>query len=254
MNLKDAIQSEIRRITEKMDKINEANLNTLKLSTPFSHIRSTVKPKEEIKNGFMTDLSHQDNNQVLMKEDPQLKEWPTFTGEVDIKSSNKPFIKKDKPREPFKLNKPNSKEKQKCHKCGGIGHLANNCLKKAIINEIVETDDPNDKEEESDSEKDTEESETSESNEIDIINPQINNIYLIYEVLDVNSDLPQVGTSDTSRTNIQDSKLYRTKPAKVMGYTAENSSIGVVMVENQEEKLSLDTGAYFKCVGKSYLE
>ncbi|MBW0509699.1 hypothetical protein O181_049414 [Austropuccinia psidii MF-1] len=29
----------------------------------------------------MTDLIHQDNNQVLMKEAPQLKEWPKFTGE-----------------------------------------------------------------------------------------------------------------------------------------------------------------------------
>ncbi|MBW0516328.1 hypothetical protein O181_056043 [Austropuccinia psidii MF-1] len=81
MNLKDDIQSEIRLITEKMDKINEANLNMPKLSTPFSHIRSPVKPKEELKNPFITDLSHQDNNQVLMKEAPQLKEWPTFTGE-----------------------------------------------------------------------------------------------------------------------------------------------------------------------------
>ncbi|MBW0539255.1 hypothetical protein O181_078970 [Austropuccinia psidii MF-1] len=52
-----------------------------KLSTPFSHIRSPVKPKEEIKNPFITDLSHQDNNQVSMKEAPQSKEWPTFTGE-----------------------------------------------------------------------------------------------------------------------------------------------------------------------------
>ncbi|MBW0463662.1 hypothetical protein O181_003377 [Austropuccinia psidii MF-1] len=52
-----------------------------KLSIPFSHIRSPVKPKEEIKSLFMTDLSHQDNNQVLRKEAPQLKEWPTFTGE-----------------------------------------------------------------------------------------------------------------------------------------------------------------------------
>ncbi|MBW0584150.1 hypothetical protein O181_123865 [Austropuccinia psidii MF-1] len=52
-----------------------------KLSTPFSHIRSPVKPKEELTNPFITDLSHQDNNQVLMKEAPQLKEWPTFTGE-----------------------------------------------------------------------------------------------------------------------------------------------------------------------------
>ncbi|MBW0512877.1 hypothetical protein O181_052592 [Austropuccinia psidii MF-1] len=64
-----------------MDNINEANLNVTKLSAPFSHIRSPFKPKEEIKNPFMTDLIHQDNNQVLMKEAPQLKEWPTFTGE-----------------------------------------------------------------------------------------------------------------------------------------------------------------------------
>ncbi|MBW0494341.1 hypothetical protein O181_034056 [Austropuccinia psidii MF-1] len=81
MNLKDDIQSEIRVITEKMDKINEASLNMPKLSTPFSHIRSPVKPKEEITNPFITDLSSQDNNQFLMKEEPQLKEWPTFTGE-----------------------------------------------------------------------------------------------------------------------------------------------------------------------------
>ncbi|MBW0519486.1 hypothetical protein O181_059201 [Austropuccinia psidii MF-1] len=81
IDLKDDLQSEIKLITEKMDKINEANLNIIKLSIPFSHIRSPVKPKEEIKNPFITDLSHQENNQVLMKEAPQLKEWPTFPGE-----------------------------------------------------------------------------------------------------------------------------------------------------------------------------
>ncbi|MBW0498913.1 hypothetical protein O181_038628 [Austropuccinia psidii MF-1] len=48
---------------------------------------------------------------------------------VDIKSLNKPFIKKDKPRSPFKPNTHNSKEKRRFHKCGGIGHLANNFLK-----------------------------------------------------------------------------------------------------------------------------
>ncbi|MBW0580682.1 hypothetical protein O181_120397 [Austropuccinia psidii MF-1] len=133
---------------------------------------------------------------------------------LDIKSSNKPFIKKCKPREPFRPNTSNLNEQRKCHKCRGIGHLANNFLKKAKINEAVETEDHNDKEEESESEKDTEELETSESDEINIINAQINNIGLIYEVLDVNSNLPQVGTSDTSLTNIQDAKLYRTKPAK----------------------------------------
>ncbi|MBW0476750.1 hypothetical protein O181_016465 [Austropuccinia psidii MF-1] len=52
-----------------------------KLSTQFSHIKSTVNPKEEMKNSFITDLRNQENNQVLMKEAPQLKGWPKFTGE-----------------------------------------------------------------------------------------------------------------------------------------------------------------------------
>ncbi|MBW0574089.1 hypothetical protein O181_113804, partial [Austropuccinia psidii MF-1] len=228
MNLKDDIQNERRLITKKKDKINEANLNMQKLSTPFSHMRSPVKPKEEITNPFITDLSHQDNKQLLMKSAPQLKEWPTFTGEseyehmsfikkidmlqedysipdelitetlyslfekyakrwyygirkineeyinsledivtrtkisrtwkkVDIKSPNKAFIKKDEQREPFKTNTTNINEQRKYYKCGVIGQLANNFLKKANISEIVETEDHNDKEEDSDSEKDTEE-------------------------------------------------------------------------------------------------
>ncbi|MBW0480994.1 hypothetical protein O181_020709 [Austropuccinia psidii MF-1] len=81
MHFKDDIKSEMRLITEKMDKINEANLNMPKLSTPLSHIKSPVKPKEQLTNPFITDLSHQDNTQVLMKEEPQSKQWPTFTKE-----------------------------------------------------------------------------------------------------------------------------------------------------------------------------
>ncbi|MBW0563935.1 hypothetical protein O181_103650 [Austropuccinia psidii MF-1] len=52
-----------------------------KLSTPFPKIRSPVKPKEEIANLLITYLSHQDNYQVLIKEEPKSKEWPAFTGE-----------------------------------------------------------------------------------------------------------------------------------------------------------------------------
>ncbi|MBW0585044.1 hypothetical protein O181_124759 [Austropuccinia psidii MF-1] len=172
----------------------------------------------------------------------------------DIKTPNKPFIKKHKPRETLKTNTSNNDVKGKCHKCGGIGHLANNCLQKAKINQIVETEDHNDKEEESDSEKNTEESEASESDEMNIINAQINHIDLIYEVLDVNSNLPQAGTSDTNLTNMKDVKLYRAKPAKGMGYTAGKSSITIFMVGNQEAKVKLDTGEYCTCVGKSYLK
>ncbi|MBW0530577.1 hypothetical protein O181_070292 [Austropuccinia psidii MF-1] len=81
MNLKDEIKSERRLITAEMDKLNEANLNMPKLSTPFSHIRSSFNPNEEITNPFKSELSHSDNNGVLLKTAPQLKEWPTFTGE-----------------------------------------------------------------------------------------------------------------------------------------------------------------------------
>ncbi|MBW0572613.1 hypothetical protein O181_112328 [Austropuccinia psidii MF-1] len=101
-----------------------------------------------------------------------------------------------------------------------IGHLANNCLKKEKIKKIVEKSDKNDKEEEYASERGIEESEASESYEINIVNVPINNIDLIYEVLDLNSNIPQIGTSDTCLTNIKDSKLHRTKPEKGMLYTA----------------------------------
>ncbi|MBW0517289.1 hypothetical protein O181_057004 [Austropuccinia psidii MF-1] len=87
-----------------------------------------------------------------------------------------------------------------------------------------------------------------------MINAQINYIDLIYEVLDVNSKLPQVRTSDTNLTDIQDDKLYRTKPAKGMGFTAGKSSKSIVMVGNQEAKVNLDTGAYCTCAGKGYLK
>ncbi|MBW0468563.1 hypothetical protein O181_008278 [Austropuccinia psidii MF-1] len=128
--------------------------------------------------------------------------------------------RKDRPRGPFKPNTLRTNEQRKSHKCGCIGQLANNFLIKAKINEIVETEDHNDKEDESDSEKETKDSENTESDEINILNAQIDNIDLIYKVLDVNSNFSQVGTSDTSLTNIQDVKLHRTKPAKGMGHTA----------------------------------
>ncbi|MBW0464158.1 hypothetical protein O181_003873 [Austropuccinia psidii MF-1] len=65
---------------------------------------------------------------------------------LDSKIPNKPFIKKYKPREPFKHNTASPHKQRKCHDCGGIGHLANNCVKEAKIKEILETEYKNDKE------------------------------------------------------------------------------------------------------------
>ncbi|MBW0538574.1 hypothetical protein O181_078289 [Austropuccinia psidii MF-1] len=122
------------------------------------------------------------------------------------------------------------------------------------MNEIVETEDHNDKEDESESEKEMEESETSESGAINIINAQIKNIDLTYEILDLNANLPQVYISDTRLTNIQDAKLHRTKPSKGMGYTAGKSSVTILLVENKEAKVNLDEGKYCTCVGKDYFK
>ncbi|MBW0501807.1 hypothetical protein O181_041522 [Austropuccinia psidii MF-1] len=125
---------------------------------------------------------------------------------------NKQFIKRDRKKEPAKPKSTN--EQRKFHKFGGIGKLANTFLQEAKINEVVETEDHNDKEEEPHSEKENEETKTSEIDQINIINSQIHNIDSIYEVLDVNSNLLQVGTYDTCLTNIQYAKMHRTKPDK----------------------------------------
>ncbi|MBW0517639.1 hypothetical protein O181_057354 [Austropuccinia psidii MF-1] len=69
----------------------------------------------------------------------------TTRKKLDIKSPNKPLIIKDKQKEPFKPSNPD--EKKKLHECGSIGHLANNCLKKAKIIEILKTGNHNDREE-----------------------------------------------------------------------------------------------------------
>ncbi|MBW0478091.1 hypothetical protein O181_017806 [Austropuccinia psidii MF-1] len=76
---------------------------------------------------------------------------------LDMKITNKPFIKNDKPKKKIKFNKTN--EQINCHKCGCIENSANNCLKKAKNNEIVGKEDHN--EEKYGPYRETEELETS---------------------------------------------------------------------------------------------
>ncbi|MBW0504109.1 hypothetical protein O181_043824 [Austropuccinia psidii MF-1] len=260
-----------KEITLSFDVVN--NLTEIKNSIlPLEDIKSSLSSLQEIKNSlsaltktvvqnkkeidnmkFMVENNKPkiliDNTQKLIQGQQELYK---YIKDIEGKTLTINYDR-DKSREPFKPNTPSSNEQIKCHKFGGIEHLVNNCLKKANISEIVETGDHNDKEEESDSEKDTEDSEPSESDKINIINAQINNVDSIYEVLDVNSNLPQVGTSDTSLTNTQDAKLYINKPTKGMGYTAGNSSISIFMVGKEEAKVNFDIGAYCTCAGKGYL-
>ncbi|MBW0542550.1 hypothetical protein O181_082265 [Austropuccinia psidii MF-1] len=122
------------------------------------HIKIPEKCGVELENSLISRLIEKCSTEEYINE---LKDIVTRTKigrkwkKLDIKSPNKPFIKKYKPKEPFKPNTPSTNDQSKFHKCGGIAYLANNFLKKARINEIVETEDHNDKEDESDSEKDS---------------------------------------------------------------------------------------------------
>ncbi|MBW0519720.1 hypothetical protein O181_059435 [Austropuccinia psidii MF-1] len=54
--------------------------------------------------------------------------------------------------------------------------------------------------------------------------------------------------------HVQDAKMQKTKPARGKGYTAGASCITNIVINNREAKLHLDSGAFFTCVGKDYLD
>ncbi|MBW0573178.1 hypothetical protein O181_112893 [Austropuccinia psidii MF-1] len=137
----------------------------------------------------------------------------------------------------------------KCHKCGSTSHLANTCTKKAKINEaqIIEEAQCTEEKEESDLD-----SEVSEDTPVD--NYPIGNITAFYEVTEVHTHLPQYSEYCHNLINIQDARMCKIKPARGKEYTAGASCITSILMADIEAKVNLDTGAYWNCVGKYYLQ
>ncbi|MBW0518011.1 hypothetical protein O181_057726 [Austropuccinia psidii MF-1] len=54
--------------------------------------------------------------------------------------------------------------------------------------------------------------------------------------------------------HVQDDKRQKSKPARGKGYTGGSSCISNIVINNREEKIHLDSGAFCTCVGKDYLE
>ncbi|MBW0556747.1 hypothetical protein O181_096462 [Austropuccinia psidii MF-1] len=67
------------------------------------------------------------------------------------------------------------------------------------------------------------------------------------------SHFPQLSNGQLDLSKVQDAQLMKTKPNRGKGYTAGNSWIAEVVIENKPTKLSLDPGAFCSCVGKSFL-
>ncbi|MBW0512867.1 hypothetical protein O181_052582 [Austropuccinia psidii MF-1] len=64
------------------------------------------------------------------------------------------------------------------------------------------------------------------------------------------SHLPQLRNSQLNLSKIQDVQLMKTKPNRGKGYTASNSCIKEVVIDNKPTKLLLDPGAFCSCVAE----
>ncbi|MBW0569296.1 hypothetical protein O181_109011 [Austropuccinia psidii MF-1] len=133
----------------------------------------------------------------------------------------------------------------KCHKCGSTSHLANNCTKKTKINEVQVIEEIRCTEEKEESDQDSEVSE-----DTPVEHYTIKKITAFFEVTEVHTHLPQYCEYFHNLINIQDARMFKTKPARRKGYTAGASCITSILMNNIEAKVNWDTAAFCTCVGK----
>ncbi|MBW0520684.1 hypothetical protein O181_060399 [Austropuccinia psidii MF-1] len=137
----------------------------------------------------------------------------------------------------------------KCNKCGSTANLANICTKKRKINEVQVIEEVQCTEEKKESDLDS-----SVSEDTAVEDYTIENITAFFEVTEVHTHLPQYSEDCHNLINIQDARMCKTKPARGKGYTAGESCIKSILINDIEAKVNLDTGAFCTCVGKDYLQ
>ncbi|MBW0539190.1 hypothetical protein O181_078905 [Austropuccinia psidii MF-1] len=137
----------------------------------------------------------------------------------------------------------------KFQKCGSTSHLANTCTKKTKINEakIIEEVQCTEEKEESDLV-------SAVSEDTPVEDYPIENTTAFFEVTEVHTHLPQYREDCHNLISIQDARMCKTKPATGKGYTAGASCNTSILMIDMEAKVKLDTGAFFTCVGKDYLQ
>ncbi|MBW0538810.1 hypothetical protein O181_078525 [Austropuccinia psidii MF-1] len=67
------------------------------------------------------------------------------------------------------------------------------------------------------------------------------------------SHLPQLSNGQLDLSKVQDAQIMKTKPNRGKGYTAGNSCITEVVIDNKPTKCLLDQGAFCSSVGNSFL-
>ncbi|MBW0542106.1 hypothetical protein O181_081821 [Austropuccinia psidii MF-1] len=82
----------------------------------------------------------------------------------------------------------------------------------------------------------------------------IEKINATFDIMESYSHFPQLSNRKLDLSKIQDSQLMKTKPNRGKGYTAGNSCITQVVIDNKLTQLLLDPGAFFSFVVKSFLK
>ncbi|MBW0520045.1 hypothetical protein O181_059760 [Austropuccinia psidii MF-1] len=121
---------------------------------------------------------------------------------------------------------------RKLHICQSTTHLANSCPRKGQINEI-------DIEKEPDVEKDEiiEQNSDDKSSIFPESSKYMENINATFDIMESYSHLPQLSNGQFDLSKIQDAKLKQTKPNRGKGYTAGNSCITEVVIDNKPTNL-----------------
>ncbi|MBW0564600.1 hypothetical protein O181_104315 [Austropuccinia psidii MF-1] len=114
----------------------------------------------------------------------------------------------------------------KLHKCGITLHLANTCTKKTKIS----------------------------SEDTPVADYPIENITAFFEVTEVHTHLPQYSEDCYNLINIQDARMFKSKPARGKGYISGASCITSILMNDIEAKVNLDRGEFCTCVGKDYIQ
>ncbi|MBW0538609.1 hypothetical protein O181_078324, partial [Austropuccinia psidii MF-1] len=137
----------------------------------------------------------------------------------------------------------------KSHKCGCTSQLANTCTKITNINEVQVIEEVQCTEEKEESDQYSAVSQDTPAEDY-----LIEKITAFFEVTEVHTHLPQYSEDFHNLINIQDARMCKTKPARGKGYTAGESCITSILTNDIEAKVNLDTGAFYTCVGKDYLQ
>ncbi|MBW0537946.1 hypothetical protein O181_077661 [Austropuccinia psidii MF-1] len=139
---------------------------------------------------------------------------------------------------------------RKCHICQSTTRLAETCPKWGKIEEI-------DIEKEPDVEKEDniiEENSDYKSSIFSESSKDIDNINATFDIMEYYFHLLQLSNCKIDLSKVQDEQPMKTKSNRGNVYSADNSCITEVVIDNKPTKLLLDPGAFCSFVGKYFLK